>query len=68
MEAEENVGKSSGKILELIKDNMYISIPEMAENIGVLERSIERNIENLRKDRLLTRIGPAKGGYWKITE
>nr|WP_319573672.1 winged helix-turn-helix transcriptional regulator [uncultured Draconibacterium sp.] len=72
MEADEHVeqtsGKTSGKILELVKENKYISIPEMAKIIGVSERSIERNIENLKNDDLLKRVGPAKGGYWKATE
>ncbi|TKG90744.1 winged helix-turn-helix transcriptional regulator [Puteibacter caeruleilacunae] len=61
-------GETSGKILELIQRNMKISIPEMAEEIGISERSIERNLEILRKEGKLKRIGPAKGGHWKIIE
>jgi ATP-dependent DNA helicase RecG len=72
MEAKESVGetsgKMSGKIIELIQNNMNISIPEMAETIGISERSIERNIESLKKKGLLKRIGPAKGGHWQIIE
>jgi len=47
---------------------MNISIPEMAETIGISERSIERNIESLKKKGLLKRIGPAKGGHWQVIE
>ncbi|RIJ50417.1 winged helix-turn-helix transcriptional regulator [Maribellus luteus] len=72
MEAQESVretsGKTSGKIIELIQGNENISIPEMAETIGVSERSVERNIENLKKKGLLKRIGPAKGGYWQVID
>ena len=68
MEAKETSGKTSGKIIELIKNNMNISIPEMAETIGISERSIERNIESLKKKGLLKRIGPAKGGHWQVIE
>ena len=59
-------GKTSGKILELMKSNRGITIPELALEIGVTERSIERNIQNLQKEGVIQRIGPAKGGYWKI--
>ena len=59
-------GKTSGKILELMKFNREITIPEMALEIGVTERSIERNIQNLQKKGIIQRIGPAKGGYWEI--
>lgn len=68
MEAKESVGERSGKIIELIKNNMNISIPEMAETIGISECSIERNIESLKKKGLLEPIGPAKGGHWQIIE
>ena len=59
-------GKTSGKILELVKANKHITIPEMALIIGITERSIERNIQKLSKRNILKRIGPAKGGFWEI--
>lgn len=59
-------GKTSGKILELIKSNGHITIPEMAHELRITERSVERNIEKLKSNGYLKRIGPAKGGYWKI--
>ncbi|MCK4678243.1 MAG: putative DNA binding domain-containing protein [Bacteroidales bacterium] len=61
-------GKTSGKILEMIKENREITIPELGEIIGVTERSIERNIQKLQKENKLQRIGPAKGGYWKVLD
>jgi len=59
-------GKTSGKILELIESNKNITIPEIAAIIGVTERSIERNIQNLQREKKLKRVGSAKGGYWEI--
>ena len=59
-------GKTSGKILELIESNKNITIPEIASIIGVTERSIERNIQNLQKENKLKRVGSAKGGHWEI--
>lgn len=59
-------GKTSGKILFLIAGNTTITIPALAQAIGVTERSIERNIQQLQNQKLLQRVGGAKGGLWKI--
>ncbi len=64
----ESSGKTSGKILLLIKKSPAVTIPEMSKEIGVTERSIERNIEKLKKEGKLKRIGPDKGGHWEIIE
>ncbi len=58
--------KTLGKILELINSNNQITIPELAGEIGMTERSIERNIQKLQQNGKLVRIGPAKGGHWKV--
>ena len=61
-------GKTSGKIIALIKENKFITIPEMAAVLGITERSVERNLQKLQKNKLIKRIGPPKGGHWEITE
>ncbi|AEW01037.1 transcriptional regulator [Niastella koreensis] len=63
-----NVGKTSGKILELMKTNPGITIPEIAAIIGVTERSIERNIQKLHQENFLERVGAANGGSWEVKE
>ncbi len=63
---EETSVKTSVKIVEAIKTNDRITIPELAEIVDVTERSIERNIQNLQQNGKLVRIGPDKGGHWKI--
>lgn len=54
------------RILIEIEDDPYISIPEIAEKIGVKEgfvRSQRRSMEKLVE---LKRIGSRKTGFWKI--
>lgn len=63
---EETSVKTSVKIVEAIKSNDWITIPELAEIIGVTTRSIERNIQNLQQEGKLIRVGPDKGGHWKV--
>ena len=64
----ETLLKTPGKILALIRDNPLLTIPELAHSIGVTERSIERNLKKLQDENCLSRIGPAKGGHWKVIE
>jgi DeoR/GlpR family transcriptional regulator of sugar metabolism len=59
-------GKTSGKILDALKQDEHLTIPELAALIGMTERSIERNIKKLQAPSRLRRIGPAKGGPWEI--
>ena len=54
-------------ILELMTDNPYVSVVELAKTIGISVNSIMRNIDYLR-GKYLRRVGPDKGGFWEIIE
>jgi ATP-dependent DNA helicase RecG len=62
----ERFGESSEKILELILYDQYISASAMADSIGISERAVEKQLAKLKGKRVIDRIGPDKGGYWKI--
>lgn len=64
----ENVGKTSGKILDICREKPSTTIPELAEWIGITERSVQRNIQQLQKAGLLRRVGGRKEGYWEVLE
>ena len=64
----ENVGKTSGKILEVCRERPSVTIPELARSIGITERSVQRNIRNLQRDGFLRRVGGRKEGYWQVVE
>ena len=55
------------KILELMVEDPYISRADLANNVGISETSIYRNIEAMR-GKYLRRVGPDKGGLWEIIE
>ena len=65
---QESVGKASGKILDACREKPSITIPELAELIGITERSVQRNMQNLQKHGLLRRIGGRKEGHWEVME
>jgi len=52
-------------LLFLIALKPEISALEASEKIGVSDRTIESYFAQL-KETILQRIGPDKGGYWKI--
>lgn len=62
----EKTKKSSEKILGIIKYNAQITIKELAEQLKVSTRAIEKNISKLKSEGKLERIGGDKGGHWKI--
>jgi predicted HTH transcriptional regulator len=53
-------------ILKLITQNDQITTSELAIKIYISQRKIKENMAKLKAAGLLERIGPAKGGYWKI--
>lgn len=58
--------KSSGKILVLIQGKPTISAPELAEQLGISARAVEKHLANLKAAGKLRRIGGAKGGHWEV--
>lgn len=61
-----NFGDKKALLLFLITLKPEISAVEASEKIGVSDRTVETYIAQL-KETILKRIGPDKGGYWKIT-
>ena len=57
--------KRVNKIFELIKENKFITIKELAHNLNVSEKTIKRDLDKLKKENILKRIDK-KGGYWEI--
>jgi ATP-dependent DNA helicase RecG len=58
--------KMSEKILRLIGENNSVTTEEIASLLGKSTRTIERQIKQLKEQGKIERIGPDKGGYWKI--
>ncbi|MBW2187377.1 MAG: winged helix-turn-helix transcriptional regulator [Deltaproteobacteria bacterium] len=61
-------GKTSGKILEMMQENDKVTIPEIAETLCKTTRYIKMHINKLKSEELLYRIGPAKGGHWRVKD
>ncbi len=62
------MGENERKILSILMEDPHLSIPMIAEAIGVSTTAIENNIRKLKQKGLLTRKGPARGGRWVVRE
>ena len=61
------VGKTSEKIMAAIRDRSDITIPELANLVGVTPRTVERHLKKLQQNGLLKRFGGRKHGHWEVT-
>jgi len=60
--------KSSEKILAMLRQHPQLSARELAIQLHISSRAVEKQIAQLQKQKRLRRIGPAKGGQWKVKE
>ncbi len=61
-------GKSREKIMELLREDSSLTSKSLAVMMGKSQKTIEKHILNLRAEGLLVRIGPDKGGHWKVID
>ena len=60
--------KTPQKILAAIRANPSVGTQEMADMIGVERSTVARAIAKLKRDGILRRVGPDKGGHWEVVE
>jgi len=58
--------KTASAILEVIKKEPGITIPEMAKELSVSVRTVHNHIRRMKAAGLLRRVGPDKGGHWQV--
>lgn len=61
-----SLGKTEDKILKIMEDNPQISMADIAKAVGITASAVEKQIVKLKNINKLERIGPDKGGYWKV--
>ena len=58
--------KTRDKIVELIKNNKYITIKNIATELGISRDTINEHLSRLKKDDIVKRVGSARSGYWEV--
>ncbi len=64
--ADNVVDKRRKKILTLLKENSTLSAKALSLHIGVSSRTIQRDLDKLKEDKRIERVGSEKKGHWKI--
>lgn len=54
-------GETEDKIIAIARKSPSVSIPQIAEILGISTRAVEKQIRQLKQAKRLRRIGPAKG-------
>ena len=62
------LSKREQQIIILILSDPKMSRAELSDKIGINPSAIQKHIAKLKRKGIIKRIGPAKGGYWKIIE
>ena len=50
----------------LLKEDNTLSAAQLAKQLGVTARTIQRDLEKLSKAERIKHIGPDKGGHWEV--
>ena len=58
--------KSDNRLLLVLKDDPTMSLPKMAEAIGLSVAGVRKVLDKLRATGRIRRIGPDKGGRWEV--
>ena len=67
--AQTSAQTPADKVLQIIKDNPYITRKAIAEILDRTPRAIQDSINKLKKEGKLRRVGPATyGGHWEVIE
>jgi ATP-dependent DNA helicase RecG len=54
-------------LLKLINANRFITAEELATACAVSDKTIKRDIDFLKNNNMLKRMGSKKSGYWELT-
>ena len=54
------------RMIMIMKKNSYVTITELSKQLKISETAIKSNIRKLKSKGFVERVGPDKGGYWKI--
>lgn len=65
---QKKLNKNQSKILSLISANPSITRKQLAQELSISEDGVKYNLNVLKTNGFIERIGPDKGGIWRIVE
>lgn len=58
--------KTEGRILQFLKASPSMTTQAVAEKLGIGKRAVLKQVNKLKEQGRLRRIGPNKGGHWEV--
>ena len=60
------LNKTEKRVIEILIENSSVTSVELAEQIGVTKRTIERTFKTLQEKKRIERIGSKRDGNWIV--
>jgi len=60
--------KTEDQILTLIRHDPSVTTTSLGAALGITKRAVLKQVDKLKRQGRLRRVGPAKGGYWEVIE
>jgi len=61
-----NSVKTSGEIIAAIQADRLVTAQQLADQLRISLRAVEMQLSNLKKNGIIRRVGPNKGGHWEV--
>lgn len=58
--------KTEDRILQMLREDPKLSTQQLGDALGISKRAVLKQIEKLKEQGRLSRIGSAKGGHWEV--
>ena len=55
-------------VVKIISNNPNVTIPQIAEQLGMNPRGIDKHLKVLREQGIIRRVGPDKCGHWEVVD
>jgi predicted HTH transcriptional regulator len=63
-----SLNKTQKAIILIIRDDSGVTIESIARKLSLTERAIKKNINTLKKEGFLKRVGDNRSGYWEVLQ
>ena len=60
--------KTEDRIIAFLSKNASITTEELGKSLGISKRAVLKQIDKLKEQGRLRRVGPARGGHWEVIE
>lgn len=68
IESQKKVTVNQQKIIDIVKENPFVTQAEIAERLNLTRKTIVSNMKKLQTNGLIRRIGADKNGHWEAIE